>query len=134
MNQIATMRVPVVSPINAGTSIPDHFEDWRIIGFRDVRLIETADKLVRFFAVPVDGDSLKDHGIFDGDLLICRVTSIYEPDAIGLWQTPSGRTAKLASIDPDNFVTLHNGNGWAESWHHSEIRLLGIAVRVERDL
>lgn len=132
--QTIKMRIPVVTGITAGRSIPDDYMDWQITGFRDVRLIETTDSMARFVAVPVEGDSLIDQSILDGDLLICRITSDYEPGTIGLWQTPSGRTAKFAFYDQDNFVVLHNDNGWSQSWNASELKLLGIVVRVERDL
>lgn len=128
------MRIPIVTGITAGRSIPDDYADWEITGFRDVRLVETTDQTARFICVPVDGDSLRDQGILDGDMLICRITSDYEPGRIGLWQTPSGRTAKYAYFDLDNFVVLHNDNGWRQSWSAGELRLLGLVVRVERDL
>jgi SOS-response transcriptional repressor LexA len=129
-----TMTVPVVTGITAGRSIPDDYMDWQITGFRNVRLIETTDTTARFIAVPVEGDSLKDQGILDGDLLICKITQNYEDGKIGLWQTPSGRTAKFAYYDFDNSVVLHNENGWRQSWDSGELRLLGIVVRVERDM
>lgn len=128
------MRIPLVTGINAGRSIPDDYHDWAITGFRDVRLIETTDATARFIAVPVDGDSLKEQGILDGDLLICKITKNYEDGKIGLWQTPHGRTAKFAYYDFDNSVVLHNENGWRQSWSSDELRLLGIVVRVERDM
>lgn len=129
-----TIRIPIVAPINAGRGIPDDAGDWEITGFRDVRLIETTDQAARFICVPVEGDSLTEQGILDGDLLICKLTSKYEPGRIGLWQTPSGRTAKYAYYEFDNSVVLHNENGWRQSWSADEIRLLGLVVRVERDL
>ncbi len=134
MTKSDTMRIPIVTGINAGRSIPDDAMEWQITGFRDVRLIETTDQAARFIAVPVDGDSLKDQGILDGDLLICKITQVYEDGKIGLWQTPSGRTAKYAYYDFDNSVVLHNENGWRQSWSSDELKLLGIVVRVERDM
>lgn len=128
-----TMRIPIVSGINAGHGIPDDLGDWEITGFRDVRLVETSDKQARFVAVPVEGDSLKDEHILNGDMLICRVTRDYEDGRIGLWQTPSGRTAKYATYGPDGFIVLHNRNGWRQTWERGEITLLGVVERVERD-
>lgn len=129
-----TMRIPVVTGITAGRGIPDDYTDWAIKGFRDVRMIETAEVGVRFAAVPVEGDSLKEQGILDGDLLIMRITSNYEDGKLGVWQTPHGRTAKYAFYDPDGFVVLHNDNGWRQTWHGDELRLMGVIVRVERDM
>jgi len=128
------MTIPIVTGINAGRSIPDDYTDWQITGFRDVRLIETTDQAARFIAVPVEGDSLIDQGILDGDILICKMTGVYEDGKIGLWQTPHGRTAKYAYYDFDNSVVLHNESGWRQSWDSSELKLLGIVVRIERDM
>jgi len=129
-----TTRIPVVSGINAGRGSPDDLSDWEITGFRDVRLIESTDQTARFVAVPVDGDSLKDQGILNGDFLICKITNDYEDGKIGLWQTPHGRTAKFAYYDPNNSVVLHNENGWRQEWQPDELKLLGIVIRIERDL
>jgi SOS-response transcriptional repressor LexA len=130
----STMRVPLVTGITAGRGIPDDYADWEITGFRDVRLIEVSDQTAQFIAVPVDGDSLKDQGILDGDILICRISTLYEDGKIGLWQTPHGRTAKFAYYDLDSSVVLHNENGWRQRWDSHELRLLGLVVRVERDM
>lgn len=126
-------RIPVVTGIFAGSGIPDNAEDWQITGFRDIRLVETRDQFARFAAVPIEGDSLKGEGILDGDIGIMRITRDYEDDALGVWQTPHGRTAKFAHYDPDGYVVLHNRNGWRQTWASGEIRLLGLIVRVERD-
>jgi SOS-response transcriptional repressor LexA len=126
-------RVPIVSGVNAGRSVPNDWSDWAISGFRDIRVTETG-VFDRIIAVPVEGDSLKEHGILDGDYLICKVTSQYEPDKLGVWQTPHGRTAKFAYYDFDNSVVLHNEHGWQQRWDSRELRLLGIVLRVERDL
>lgn len=128
-----TMRIPIVTGINAGRSIPDDHADWQITGFRDVRLIP-ANPNERFIAVPVEGDSLIEQGILDGDYLICKITRDYQDGKLGLWQTPHGRTAKFAYYDFDNSVVLHNENGWSQRWDSSELRLLGLVVRIERDL
>jgi SOS-response transcriptional repressor LexA len=130
----ATMRIPVVTGITAGRGIPDDYTDWAITSFRDVRMIETADPYARFAGVPVQGDSLKEQGILDGDLLIMRITQDYEDGKIGVWQTPHGRTAKYAYYDSNHSVVLHNENGWRQAWDASELRLLGVVVRVERDM
>lgn len=134
MNDLQTMRVPVVTGINAGRSIPDDYADWAITGFRDIRLIESTDQLARFVAVPVEGDSLIEQNICDGDMLICKLTQLYEDGKIGLWQTPSGRTAKFAYYDFDNSVVLHNESDWRQTWDSADVKLLGLVVRVERDM
>lgn len=128
------MRVPVVAGIIAGRGgAPDDSMDWEITGFRDIRVVTTTDQHQRLIAVPVRGDSLTCQHIYDGDYLICRITSDYEDDRIGLWQTPDGRTAKFAYYDYDGSVVLHNGGCWSQRWAPEDIRLLGLLVRVERD-
>lgn len=127
-------RVAVVSPVTAGRNIPDDLGDWAISGFRDVRLIEPIHSNARFIAVPVMGDSLIKLGILDGDLLITRLTNRYVSEKLGVWQTPHGRTAKFAYQDFDGLITLHNKNGWKQSWQADEVKLFGLVIRVERDL
>lgn len=127
-------RIPIVTGVSAGHGIPDDYNDWEIIGFRDVRLVEATDRFARFAAVPLEGPSLEKLGILDGDIAITRITRDYEDETLGIWQTPHGRTAKFAHYDPDNFVVLHNKNGWRQTWHADELRLLGIVVRIERDM
>lgn len=119
---------------NPFSAIPDDYTDWAITGFRDVRLLPMSDQTARFAAVPVEGDSLKAQHIVDGDFLIMQITSDYQEGKLGIWQTPDGRTAKYASTDPDGFITLHNNDGWTRLFAPGEISLLGLVVRVERDL
>lgn len=134
MSSIPTMLIPVVTAVTAGRNIPDDLTDWEITGFRDVSAVSGDAGRSRFVLVPVDGDSLVGQRIYDGDLLLVRITQQYDPGKIGIWQTPAGRTAKFASYDADGYVMLHNEDGWRQTWMANEIRLLGVAVRVERDL
>lgn len=128
------MRVPIVKGLQAGRGVPDELTDWEIVGFREVAVVEGADPSAQFFLAEVDGTSLEHEHIMPGDFLLCRVTREYEIGKIGIWQTPSGRTAKYAYYDPEGFLVLHNDNGWSQQWHAPEIFLLGLAERVERDL
>lgn len=130
-----TQRIPLMSVgTYAGASIPDDWQNWQIKGFRDVSRIPKSTIQDRFIGVPVTGDSLKNVGIFHGDILITKVTHQYLPEKIGVWQTPHGRTAKFAYEEFDGGVVLHNKNGWSQKWQADEIKLIGIVVRVERDL
>lgn len=128
------MRVPIVTGLSAGRGVPDETEDWEIVGFREVAIVEGADEGTKFFLAEVDGPSLEHEHIMPGDFLLCRVTREYEIGKLGVWQTPSGRTAKYAYYDPEGFLVLHNDNGWRQEWQAGEIHLLGLAERVERDL
>jgi SOS-response transcriptional repressor LexA len=128
------MRVPIVRGLQAGRGVPDDLTDWEIVGFREVAAVEGAGPNDQFFLAEVDGPSLEHEHILPGDFLLCRVTRDYEIGRIGVWQTPHGRTAKYAYYDPEGFLVLHNDNGWRQEWQASEVHLLGLAVRVERDL
>lgn len=116
--------------------LPAEYTDWEIGSFRDVRSLTNSDRQVRVFAVKVAGQNLAEKHICPGDVMVCRVTSRYEEGRIGIWQTPAGRTAKFAHFIPDGGVILHNESGWQEwqKWQVEDVRLLGIVVRVERDL
>lgn len=107
------------------------WQNWQIKGFREIRAVGNANKLI---GIPVVGDSLQNIGILHGDILITQITDQYKEEKIGIWQTPHGRTAKFAYEDFDGMVVLHNKNGWVQKWQPEEIKLLGIVVRVERDL
>lgn len=135
MNEtLTTIRVPLLTNIFAGNSIPDDWQEWQIRSFRDVRVIEGASQFDRFAAVEIEGESLKDVGILPGDVLVFKITQQYTEGKIGIWQTPHGRTAKYAYEDFDGTVKLHNTNGWSQSWNVDEIKLLGVVVRMERDM
>ena len=126
------LRLPVVTAVNAGGGVPDESDDWTIVDFRDVEMPAGCDMAASYFATVVEGESLVHKHIVPGDYLICRVTTKYESGKIGIWQTPSGRTAKLAFVDED-YVTLHNDADWRQQWSREEIRLLGLVDKIERD-
>lgn len=132
--QIETMRIPLLTSVHGGSAIPDDWQHWAIKQFRDVRVVESANQFDQFAAVEVDGDSLKGCGIYNGDILIFKITCNYRDECLGIWQTPTGRTAKYAYEDVDGTIKLHNKNGWSQNWQPDEISLLGIVVRIERDI
>jgi len=128
-----TQEIPLMSPVQGGVAVPGDWNKWVQEGTRTIRKIENAPPFSKHFAVPVEGQSLFKLGIHDGDILICRKTTRYIDGTIGIWETPDGRTAKLAYADSGS-VVLHNSNGWRQSWSADEVKLIGIAIRVERDL
>lgn len=109
-------------------------DDFAITGFRDVRVPLDLGPDPRIIIAPVEGDSLLPLHICHGDYLVCEVATDYEDGTLGLWQTPDGRTAKFACFDFDDTVTLHNENGWQQSWPASDVKLLALVIKVERDL
>lgn len=130
-----TITIPIVTnECCAGSSVPDDWQNWRIKGFRDVRAVRNISFEKSLIGIPVVGDSLQNIGILHGDILITLITDDYKEERIGIWQTPHGRTAKYAYEDLDGMVVLHNKNGWVQRWQPEEIKLIGIVVRVERDM
>lgn len=130
-----TIRIPLLSDQTfCGTGVPGDWQNWKIKQFRDVRQIVGARPCDRYIGVPVTGDSMRNEGIVHGDILVTRLTHQYtDENKIGVWQTPHGRTAKFAYQGFDGSIVLHNKNGWSQEWQISEVELVGIVVRVERD-
>lgn len=127
------MRIPLLSSVYAGSPVPDDWQNWHIQKFRDIRAVKSVTPFERVVGIPVNGDSLNNIGIYHGDILITRITTEYKADRIGVWQTPYGQTAKYAMKNFDGSVTLHNKNGWFQTWQPEDLKLIGIVVRVERD-
>jgi SOS-response transcriptional repressor LexA len=134
-NKPLTRCIPIIDAQTfGGAGIPDDWKNWKIKSFREIRAISKATLKDKFIGIIVTGDSLKNLGIFHGDLLITKLTTEYDAKKIGVWQTPHGRTAKFAYEDFDGTVVLHNQNGWQQKWQADEIKLVGVVVRVERDM
>jgi SOS-response transcriptional repressor LexA len=128
-----TKRIPILAPVYAGSPTPP-LDGWKIEKFRDIRPIKNCGFNDRLAGLPVIGNSLVDQGIIEGDLLIFKFTSEAKIEKLCIWQTPHGNTAKFARTNADGTVTLHNKNGWQQTWSSDDIRLVGVVVRVERDL
>jgi SOS-response transcriptional repressor LexA len=129
-----TIQIPQLNAVNGGTPVPGDWKSFAAASIREISDVKDAPPFSKHVAVPVDGNSLKQMGIHHGDVLICRKTRLYLDGAIGIWETPHGRTAKYAYLNKDGSVTLHNHNGWKQQWSAEEVQLVAIAVRVERDL
>jgi SOS-response transcriptional repressor LexA len=85
-------------------------------------------------AIPVGGQGLKHNGIYDGDVLIVRPSNRYVDGSLAIWETPKGQTARYAEVVDDDLVILHDGKRKRNEFSTDDIRLVGIVVRVERDL
>ena len=109
------------------------YEKYQITGFRDIRAIGIENQFETIVAVPVDGDSLANIGIFHGDLLVVKITDSYTKENLCVWETPHGRTAKFG-YESFGEIILHNKADWRKAWNLTEIKLFGVVVRVERDL
>ena len=133
-NLTKTIRIPILSAVFAGSSIPDDWQKWEIAKFRDVREIPNIGQNEKCVGIPVIGDSLKNVGIYHGDILVIKLTDNCKAGKLCVWQTPHGRTAKYARENFDGSVTLHNKNGWKQNWQPEDVQLVGVVVRVERDM
>lgn len=111
-----------------------NYEKFSIKSFRDIREIANAAPFDRFIGVPVAGDTLNHLGILHGDLLIVKLTQNYGSESnLAVWETRHGWTAKFAYENLDEIV-LHNKADWSQTWMTDEVKLIGVVVRVERDL
>lgn len=116
-------------------TIPSNWQHWSISSVDNIRPIKGASPNDRFGAVELTGIALRSIGIHHADMLIFRVTEKYEENCIGIWQTPIGRLAKFAIFNEEQgTVKLHNRNGSSVTFQEDQVTLLGLAVRVEREL
>ncbi len=104
----------------------------QISRFRTIRKVNDSETDV-FSGVPFAGNTLEHLGIFHGDILIVKITKHFNESNLYVWQTPHGKTAKFARETMAE-ITLHNGKEWTETFFRSEVEMLGVVVRVERDL
>ncbi len=88
------------------------------------------EELVCFW---VNNDALSDFGVDEGDALIVKVTNRLDENRITVWDTPDGQTAKFAY---ENFgdITLYNKKDWLKSYPAKDIKMLGVAVCVQKTL
>ncbi len=91
MQNSQTIRIPILAPVCAGTSLPDDWQNWEIKKFRDVRSVSGVGCAERCVGIPVNGDSLNKIGIFHGDILVTKITTEYKSHRLCVWQTPHGR-------------------------------------------
>ena len=82
--------------------------------FRSIRPVKGSNISTRLAALPVVGNSLETHGIFKGDLIVFKFTQSATLNQLCIFRTPEGLTADYFS--------------------HQPLELIGVAVRVERDL
>ncbi len=104
----------------------------RLAQFRTVRGLLGNDKEV-FTAVSVFDNHLSHLGILNGDILIVKVGKHFNESNLYVWRTPSGQMARYGETTCAEIV-LHNGKGQRETFFRVEVEMLGVVVRVERDL
>lgn len=132
---MSKIKVPHLARVSAGTPVPTDWKKWLVRQFREIRPIDGAEPFDKFASVDIEGESMTHLGILHGDVLIFRITQKYERSKIGIWQTPHGLTAKYAEVShKDNCIVLDNRFNWKKQWSIDDVKLLGLVVRVERDM
>ncbi len=104
----------------------------RLAQFRTVRGL-LGNQTDVFTAVPIYDNSLAHLGILANDILIVRVTKHFNEANLYVWRTPSGQMARYGRETLAE-ITLQNGKELFETFFRSEVEMLGVIVRVERDL
>jgi SOS-response transcriptional repressor LexA len=89
-------------------------DGFNIERFRQIRPVKNTNISTRLAVLPVASDSLKEHGIFKGDLLVIKFTNQANLDQLCVFRTSEGLTVDF--------------------YDHQPLELVGVAVRVERDL
>ena len=104
----------------------------RLAQFRTVRGL-LGNQTEVFTAVSVFDNHLARLGILTGDILIVKITRHFNESNLYVWRTPHGQMARYGRETLAE-ITLHNGKGLSETFFRSEVEMLGVVVRVERDL
>lgn len=90
----------------------------------------------QLYGMIVVGSSLTGKRIFDGDVLIYIAGREPQPGDLCVIQTPWGITAKFVHMDGHDTLVLKAANKDIPDriWPRSEVKVLGVVKRVERDL
>jgi hypothetical protein len=89
-------------------------DGFNIERFRQIRRVKGSDIGTRLAGLPIVGDSLKNHGIFEGDLIVFKFTQTASLNQLCVFRTENGLKIEFFTNQP--------------------LELVGVAVRVERDL
>lgn len=128
-----TIVVPVYAQISAGLPL----EDTPMIGWREIRVPRGYRETEKYFAVVVNGESLKDAAILKGDIAVCRLTPQVEYNGqLAAVLINGGVTLKFIFYCSDNRVRLESRNQKYSDWWYDadEVGIQAVVVRIERDL
>lgn len=120
-------QVPVIGKVTAGVPILA-FED--ISGY--VPFPESKRKGRELFALNVIGESMKDIGILDGDVVICEKTPVAENGEIVVAMIDGEATVK-SFYKEDNYVRLQPHNPDFEPIITDDVTILGKVIALSRD-
>lgn len=128
-----TICVPVYAQISAGLPL----EDCPQIGWREIRLPRGYRENKQYCAVQINGDSLRDAAILNGDYAICRLTPVLEFDGqLAAVSVGGGITLKFVYFSSGNKVRLESRNAaYADRWFDADdVSIQAVVIRIERDL
>lgn len=120
-------QVPVIGKVTAGVPILA-FED--ISGY--VPFPESKRKGRELFALNVVGESMKDIGILDGDVVICEKKPVAENGEIVVVMIDGEATVK-SFYKEDNYVRLQPHNPDFEPIITDDVIILGKVIALSRD-
>lgn len=130
---VRKIRVPIYAQIAAGGPI----DDSPIIGWRVIRAPENAKQTDSFFTVVINGDSLIDAAILNGDLAICRHSRQLDRNGqLAAVLVPGGMVLKYVYFGSENRVRLESRNArYRDLWFDADqIVIQAVVVRIERDM
>ncbi len=99
---------------------------------REISAVSGAEA-TELFTVEQIGSTLNRIRIFHGDKLIVKRCSEFNETNLYVFDTPDGKTAKFA-FEFFGDIFLHNNLKWSFNYKAEEVKVLGVVVRVERDL
>lgn len=120
-------QVPIIGKVTAGVPILA-FED--ISGY--VPFPESKRKGRELFALNVVGESMRDIGILDGDVVICEKTPVAENGEIVVAMIDDEATVK-SFYKEDNYIRLQPHNPDFEPIITDDVTILGKVIALSRD-
>lgn len=129
---IVYQRIPVVGQADAGRGV----EFLPIVSFRDVRLPSWAKPSDRFVLANICGNSLRDKGIFDGDLALVHLTAqVFQGDLVIACCHGSEIVIKYFYLEQGGRVCLKSANRTypPRYFESDQIEIQGKVIRIERD-
>ncbi|HMV51305.1 MAG TPA: S24 family peptidase [Blastocatellia bacterium] len=105
-------------------------------GFRSFRKPESLKPEETIFSIQLNGDSLKQAAILNGDIVVCRKTSTLDfGGQLAAVRLPEGITVKFIWIDGETVILQgRNPKFPLLTFPLNQVEILGTAIRIERDL
>lgn len=124
----SVIKVPVLGRVTAGMPVlaEESFE-----GYVDFPVSKSSQKYNNYFALNVEGESMIEAGIFDGDIVIVRKTDYAENGKIVVAMIDDEATVKTFYKEKNHF-RLQPENSSMKPIIANEIHLLGVVSAVMR--